>query len=209
MTTDVVWNERYWRPPPDLTFDGWAHLGETFLTMERAIKWWIGDWWIFGQERFPDEIPQFIDAALERFTYATIQDAERVCRAIPPEERVTGVSFTHHRRVITLPPRSRTELLTKAANEQMSADDLRKEVRRYNGGGPVKGEPVAEQRQDPSPVPEQARRAAVVAMAEAMWAPDAVPDWNTAVRAAEAAWEALQVGPGGRWRVRALEADAG
>lgn len=81
-------------------------------------------------------------------------------------------------------------------------------------------EPVAEQRQDPTSVEDAQRRRAVMAMAEAMWWDQFDPtgtagtfddegDWEVVVRMAEVAWEALQVGPGGRWRVRALEGESG
>ena len=38
-----------WTPPKELTFEGWAACGKALMQVERAIGWWIGDWWRAGQ----------------------------------------------------------------------------------------------------------------------------------------------------------------
>ena len=49
---DGILTDKGWTLPPDLTVDAWSAAGTTLGRLERAIQWWIGDWWIYGEHHY-------------------------------------------------------------------------------------------------------------------------------------------------------------
>ena len=38
--------------PADLDHARWREIGTTLSHLERAVAWWVGDWWAFGEHRY-------------------------------------------------------------------------------------------------------------------------------------------------------------
>jgi hypothetical protein len=36
----------------NLSFKEWCEIGCKLRRAERALQWWIGDWWVFGWDRY-------------------------------------------------------------------------------------------------------------------------------------------------------------
>lgn len=132
--------------PEDLSYERWLSIGETLRRMEKAVQWWIGDWWAFGEHRWGDKAWQ----AVSGYDYDAIKQMAWVSKhfqpLITPEaEQQTGtrvtnwetgaptrhenLSWTHHREVATLPSLKAESLLDKAEHEGWSTRQLAVEVR--------------------------------------------------------------------------------
>ena len=42
--------------PEDTTYEEWARLGHAFDRADRSLRWWIGDWWNFGERAYGDPV---------------------------------------------------------------------------------------------------------------------------------------------------------
>src|SRR5947209_15826562 len=47
---------------PGLPFEEWAEVGRTLGRMDRALRWWIGDWLAYGEREFGEAYAQEMDA---------------------------------------------------------------------------------------------------------------------------------------------------
>lgn len=112
--------------PLGLSFDDWAGMGKTLSRMYRSVGWWIGDWYIYGENRFSEEVWQVADDL--GVAHETITDWVRICSQYPPEVRSEDLSISHYRTVIALPPAERAELLIEAAATGMNVRELRAKV---------------------------------------------------------------------------------
>ena len=56
--------------PENLNLGEWLAIGETLQRMERSVKWWLGDWWNYGERRYGDMASQASrDAILDATGY--------------------------------------------------------------------------------------------------------------------------------------------
>jgi hypothetical protein len=102
----------------DLRFEEWSAIGKNFGEgMQRAV-WSIGDWLVYGEDKFCRQLPlKGMDSprskvSAEAYELAvistgmniqTLRDIASVCRRIPQSQRVDGLSFDHHRAIATAP----------------------------------------------------------------------------------------------------------
>lgn len=120
--------------PEDLPFDDWCERGRILLHLERKVGWAIGDWWAFGERRYGMRVDMLRELGLESHVQ-TIKNAAVVCRAFPASYRQQyDVPFTHFAEVAALPRPTAETLLAKAAQERMTARELRLEVVSHRRG---------------------------------------------------------------------------
>lgn len=111
---------------PGLTWEEWAEKWATVDQTNRAIKWWCADALIYGENNFPDQWTQMLDAE-----YAEQhREAMRVARRIPPADRVEGLSWSVHREVAACDPEERNELLALAKAQGWGTRQLVEERKR-------------------------------------------------------------------------------
>lgn len=94
----------------DIGFNDWKRAGEQLLAVESSVQWYLGDWWLFGQEAFSDGYRDGLEVTRER--YDSVVGYARVARAFPPRfqsealksglaptavHRISEVPFVHHR----------------------------------------------------------------------------------------------------------------
>lgn len=96
-----------------LSFADWAGMGTWLEQIEKGIQWWIGDWMVYGEERFGEEAAQAVDAT--GWSIATLSQYRWVCQSVPRRNRRADLSFFHHREVAHLPPPEQKAWLAKAA----------------------------------------------------------------------------------------------
>ena len=122
------------------TYEDWEKKGDELKQFTRifteSIQWWLGDWIIYGENKFPDKYSQALDAEL--YKLGTLRNVVYVCRNVPIEARNPGLSFNHHVAVAKLPKDKQIEMLAKAEEFRMSVRDFRKLVA---GQGDEIGEP--------------------------------------------------------------------
>lgn len=109
--------------PEATTYDQWLGVGRQLASQERNLKWLIGDWIVFGRERFPEqiqaELPNLIDDE------KVLKRIEKTVRAFPPHLRDEALSFDHHAHVADMPVQEALPLLKSAHDERLSARQLR------------------------------------------------------------------------------------
>ena len=125
-----------WRLPNNMTVEEWKAAGQTLGRIERAVMWWIGDWWAYGEHRYGDRkaIVEAPDWSGPKFQ--TCANAANVCRAFETSRRREVLTFTHHAEVAALPQLEADKLLTAAEPKtgdkfpRLSVSELRGEIKR-------------------------------------------------------------------------------
>lgn len=115
----------------DLTIDEWQRLGKHIWVIADSSSWWIGDWLVYGQDRYPDRYREAIsDTSLD---YQTLKNYAWVARKFSRNRRRDKLSFQHHVEVAALPPTEQDLWLDRADKLGWSRDTLRRELRVARG----------------------------------------------------------------------------
>lgn len=114
--------------PTHTTGDKWLVLGERLLQMDVVLTWARADWWAFGEvQRWTTQGMQLAD----RFGIetATLYTYGGVAKAIQISIRNRGLSFAHHRLVVSKSPSEQKVALDKAFKNGWTLQQLRRYLR--------------------------------------------------------------------------------
>ena len=123
--------------PDDLDYDEWLALGGPLLRVAGSIGWWVGDWLVYGFARYgrtSEGAAMLLREVVELTSLepATLAEYEHVAARVPPEQRVEGLAFSHHRVVAGMEPVDRGVWLGRALEgshgASWSVDRLRREI---------------------------------------------------------------------------------
>ncbi|MEU3723315.1 LmbU family transcriptional regulator [Streptomyces sp. NPDC031705] len=126
--------------PRGMSMEAWSSLGQQIEAISNSSSWWLGDWLIYGQSEFPNRYKHAI--AQTSLDYQTLRNYAWVARSFAPHQRLAELSFQHHAEVAGMDPEERGRLLSQAAEQGWSRNELRRQVR-------ARKSPVEEER----PVP--------------------------------------------------------
>ncbi len=103
--------------PDGLPFERWCEVMDTLQSIERSVKWWVGDALVYGEATYGEKASQAFPDAFSGSPYAeaTLRAAAWVSERFPRGTRVDGVTWTHHRVVAEMPRHEATALLEEAA----------------------------------------------------------------------------------------------
>lgn len=119
-----------WVLPTGLSEGRWKELGRTLGRMEKALGWWIGAWWMYGDHAFRTAKAIVTADDWEGPAYETCRHAANCCRSVPSGRRRPLVSFSHHLEVASVEDAAEQDrLLLKAETEELSVRELRQAVR--------------------------------------------------------------------------------
>lgn len=111
------------RIDPKTSLEEWGKLGESLLHMQEAHQWWLGDWYVFGDEHFGEEATQYWD---ERYDLNTLENYRRVAAKIPKTRRRKNVPWSLHRLAAGLDdPKTQDEVLKRADKESLTYAEMR------------------------------------------------------------------------------------
>jgi hypothetical protein len=110
----------------DLSFDQWSNLMETLSKMDTAFQFALGDALNYGQSRYGERYAQAIECTGKE--YQSLANYAWVSKSVPPDVRVAGLSWTHHRLVARLEPHEQSHLLQKAHTEHWTVSALQEVV---------------------------------------------------------------------------------
>ena len=113
--------------PDTLPLDTWCEIGNQILRLSDSSSWWIGDWLIFGQERYRDRYKRAM--AETRLDYQTLRNYAWIARRFPPARRRPRLTFQHHMEVAALPEDDQDHWLDFAQRMSWSRNELRKQLR--------------------------------------------------------------------------------
>jgi hypothetical protein len=128
--------------PPGLALETWAEIGATLVRTEKAIHWWLGDWWRYGEHHYGEAATV---AAPTGYSAETCRKAAWVADRIEPVRRRPDLSFSHHDAVAALPPADQDRLLDRAATEGLDRHHLRQAAKAAANGN---GQPAPERERD-------------------------------------------------------------
>jgi hypothetical protein len=122
--------------PEHMTIEDWRRVGERIFLINDASAWWMGDWLIYGRERFPDRYRRAL--AETGLDYQTLRNYAWVAGRFDPGRRRADLSFQHHAEVASLPEPEQDRWLDMAQSSAWSRSRLRADIKasRAAGGAP-------------------------------------------------------------------------
>lgn len=117
--------------PESLSIDEWCEVGEQISRAERAVMWWMGDWWNFGERKYGERAAQALNSA---YSFQTWMDAGWVAGKIETSRRREVVAWSIHREVAALPPEQQEVILSSAEAEGWTRREARRAARRLKAG---------------------------------------------------------------------------
>jgi N6-adenosine-specific RNA methylase IME4 len=115
--------------PKRTGFDDWLACGRALKKMESGIQWWIGDWWVFGENRKWGKGREIAEQV--GWPYQYLADCGSVARAYQFSYRYENLTWLHHRLAMAeSDPRKRRQWLARAVKEQWSTNQLKTEIAR-------------------------------------------------------------------------------
>lgn len=126
---------------PNLTYDTYEALGFMLGRMHQSLRFAIGDWLLFGEERFPGVHAQAAEAL--GLSEEGMQEYLRVSQKVPRSIRHKALSWSHHRAVAALEYPEQRAWLRRAEDERMSHHQLRDALRESGGGSPEDPPPAS------------------------------------------------------------------
>lgn len=109
------------------TVDEWLAYGARIRKVDKAIQWVIGDWLNYGEAAYGEAYSQAFTMWPD-VDYGRLRDYKWVSKAIPMSFRNDNLSWTHHRIVAKMAPKSAGRWLRLADDVGMSAAKLREEI---------------------------------------------------------------------------------
>jgi hypothetical protein len=108
--------------------ESWFEIGHEIAVISDASAWWLADWLIYGQRKYPNRYRKAIeDTSLD---YQTLRNYAWVARRFPVSRRRDKLSFQHHAEVASLPEHEQDLWLERAQRFGWSKAMLRREIRR-------------------------------------------------------------------------------
>jgi hypothetical protein len=120
--------------PTDLPIEDWRQIGQQIFVISDASGWWLGDWLVYGQNRYPDRYQKALDET--GLNYQTLRNYAWVARKFEPQTRRGGLSIQHHAEVAALPSEERERWLDRAERFAWSRNKLRQYLTASRVGEP-------------------------------------------------------------------------
>jgi hypothetical protein len=117
----------------ELTIEGehkiekWLEVGTLLTGMESSLNWWIGDWLVFGEHTYGQKYSQAESVTQHRQDY--LKACNFVSHKVPAQNRVQGLSWSHHREVAALSIGDQKKWLKQALDADWTVSELRINMR--------------------------------------------------------------------------------
>jgi len=110
-----------------LSIDSWGRVGRQISLIHNSSTWWLGDWLIYGESKYPDRYRRALaDSFLD---YQTLRNYAWVARRFTANRRRSNLSFQHHAEVASLEAAEQDRWLDIAESNGWSKSRLRRELR--------------------------------------------------------------------------------
>jgi len=113
--------------PPQISLERWRQIGDHIGGIHNSSAWWLADWLIYGQQKYPDRYRRAI--AETSLDYQTLRNYVWVARKFPVSRRRDRLSFQHHAEVSSLPAPDQDRWLDLAEASGWSVKELRRQFR--------------------------------------------------------------------------------
>lgn len=106
-------------------FGEWVAAGSLLQRADKAARWWLGDWFVWGEQEFGDQAYQAVeDSDPEQLRWA-IYCAQRVALC----NRRPKLLFGHHQAVAHLEPAEQDKWLGIAEDKRLSVRELKASIK--------------------------------------------------------------------------------
>ncbi|WP_216213669.1 LmbU family transcriptional regulator [Amycolatopsis aidingensis] len=113
----------------DITLHAWCRLGIHVSMLGTASAWWIGDWLVYGQDRYKDRYRRSMSEYC--LDYQTLRNYAWVARRVELPRRRRSLSFQHHAEIARLPGEQQSRWLAMAEEHAWSRNTLRRHLRGF------------------------------------------------------------------------------
>jgi hypothetical protein len=108
------------------SFEQWQEAGKFIFFVEAANRWWIGDWWNYGEHNYGEAAAAALEDSVD---YGKLRNDKWVASRIEMSRRRDNVSFSHHQEVAPLEPEDQDRFLSLVEKESWTLDELRKQIK--------------------------------------------------------------------------------
>ncbi|WP_437045204.1 LmbU family transcriptional regulator [Streptomyces sp. enrichment culture] len=119
--------------PRAVPLEAWISIGVEIFSITDASSWWLGDWLIYGQNRYPDRYKRAIEAS--SLHYKTLRNYAWVARKFDVSRRRDTLSMQHHAEVAALTEEEQELWLDRAEQEGWSVTELRRNIKESKATG--------------------------------------------------------------------------
>lgn len=105
----------------------WQDAGPKLFRIVDSSAWCLGDWLVYGQDRYDDRYRVAIDDA--GLDYQTLRNYAWIARKFDISRRRDKLSFQHHAEVASLDPELQDVWLDRAEEYGWSRNQLRRQLR--------------------------------------------------------------------------------
>lgn len=116
-----------WDADPALAYRDWVSEGRRIGQLWRASPWWIGDWLLFGTNRWGEMYAQA--AKITGYDRKSLRNMRYVSSRFALSLRKDNLTWSHHALLTSLQPEEQRRWLERAISERLSVEDLRIELR--------------------------------------------------------------------------------
>lgn len=122
--------------PRGLPLGTWQEIGKTLARVDRAYRWWVGDWLNYGEAEYGDQYAEAV--ATTGLANGDLRNCKWVAEEIDLSRRRDKLSWSHHYEVAGLEPEDQDCWLDRAETQGWT----RKELRAWLKGSKPKPLPV-------------------------------------------------------------------
>lgn len=102
------------------TFDEWQEHGKALQQCSGAALWWVGDWFVYGEQQFGEMAYQ----AVGDYEPETVRGAVWTCSRVLQKNRKAELGFMHHKMVAAMPESEQVKWLGLAVEHQLTTREL-------------------------------------------------------------------------------------
>ena len=111
----------------DIEYDQWLRLMATLQQLTTAFQFAIGDALNYGQKRYGEKYAQAMDVT--GCAYQSLANWSWVSSHVPIDNRVAGLSWTHHRLVANMGTEQQKQILESAKARGVSVTEFERELK--------------------------------------------------------------------------------
>jgi len=108
---------------PGLSVQEWTTVGTALARVDRAYRWWVGDWLNYGDGEYGEMYTEAL--ATTGLEYSSLSNCRLVASAIGVSRRRETLSWSHHLEVVSLDLDEQDEWLERAEANKWTVKELR------------------------------------------------------------------------------------
>jgi hypothetical protein len=121
-----------WTPSGDIGLPEWSALGRRFGEIGRCSQWWLGDWILYGNQRFGERYTRAVK--LTGYDAQSLMNMVYVASRFAISRRRESLSWSHHAALAAMDVAEQERWLDRASAERLSVADLRVALRSHRRG---------------------------------------------------------------------------